>query len=67
MDTIDELIASGADVNIVGADDVMPLTLAHSLDESFFEKQRIVDTLLQRYTMKHSPPCNKPFSFTDNF
>eukprot|EP00598_Pedospumella_elongata_P012022 CAMPEP_0184998268 /NCGR_PEP_ID=MMETSP1098-20130426/61817_1 /TAXON_ID=89044 /ORGANISM="Spumella elongata, Strain CCAP 955/1" /LENGTH=407 /DNA_ID=CAMNT_0027525037 /DNA_START=14 /DNA_END=1240 /DNA_ORIENTATION=- len=48
VDTIDELIASGADVNIVGADDVMPLTLAHSLDESIFEKPRIIDTLLQR-------------------
>ena len=67
MDTIDELIASGADVNIVGADDVMPLTLAHSLDETIFEKPRIIDTLLQRYTIKNSPPCNKPFAFTDNF
>jgi len=48
VDTVDELIASGADVNIVGADDVMPLTLAHRLDESVFEKPRIIDTLLQR-------------------
>lgn len=47
-DTVDELIASGADVNIVGAEDVMPLGLAQNLDESVGEKQRIIDALAQK-------------------
>lgn len=47
-DTVDELIASAADVNIVGAEDVMPLVLAQNLDESVGEKQRIIDALTQK-------------------
>lgn len=45
---MNELIASGADVNIVGAEDVMPLVLAQNLDASVSEKQRIIDSLTEK-------------------
>ena len=32
IDTVKALIAAGADVNIVGSNDVMPLSIAHQLD-----------------------------------
>ena len=50
VETVGELISLGADVNVVGADDVMPLTLAEALDSASHpsHKSKIIDTLLLR-------------------
>ena len=45
VDTMHELVNAGADVNIVGGEDVMPLALAEKLPPSSVDKQRIVEFL----------------------
>lgn len=49
VDTMHELVNAGADVNIVGEEDVMPLQLAEKLPNSSVEKQHIVEFLSSRF------------------
>ncbi len=48
VDTMKELLESGADVNIVAANDVMPLPLAQGLSADSPSKAEIVAELLKR-------------------
>jgi hypothetical protein len=48
VDTMKELLKAGADVNIVAANDVMPLVLAHGLSADSPAKAEIIAELLKR-------------------
>jgi hypothetical protein len=48
LDTVDALLQAGADVNVVGSEDVMPLSLALALPEHSADKKHIVDMLTAR-------------------
>ena len=48
MDTVEYLLAHGADANAVAAADAMPLTLAEALTPSS-DKDEIIDLLLRKY------------------
>ena len=50
-DTVKALISAGADVNIVGADDIMPLLCAHQLQSNnSVTSEETIATIIQSLT-----------------